>query len=263
MSQIEVRIALQASGDAVPTFNVLRRENTGYDPTPNLLDINGVGTGVSVSGIDQWNSSVALSSPGATTGNAAWVSQAALSEGIGTGSTANIYRPLQFDNLPDGAVVTVEVFATNATVDRVALARVNGGTSQSLDVLGNTSQVMSFTATATSGTVLLECAKGVRDSGHTHFQAVRLLWEDTSPALTLTGDLQPGASFTVNYVNFTGVPVSPVTLTDSNSNSITVPVTITDNGDGTGTATGTMPDLPSSGSVQGLKFGTVTMELSA
>jgi hypothetical protein len=82
-----------------------------------------------------------------------------------------------------------------------------------------------------------------------------------SPAVTLANDLQPGASFTLNYSNYAAVPVSPVTITDSNNNSITVPVTINDNGDGTGTATGTMPGLPSSGTSQGLLFGNVTVEL--
>ncbi|MCS5560441.1 MAG: hypothetical protein NZ764_01990 [Marinobacter nauticus] len=85
--------------------------------------------------------------------------------------------------------------------------------------------------------------------------------EVTGPVLTLANDLQPGASFTLNYSNYDAVPVSPVTITDSNNNSITVPVTINDNGDGTGTATGTMPSLPSSGTSQGLLFGNVTVEL--
>jgi len=83
----------------------------------------------------------------------------------------------------------------------------------------------------------------------------------TGPSITVTGDLQPGANFTLNYSNYAAVPVSPVTITDSNNNSITVPVTINDNGDGTGTATGTMPSLPSSGTAQGLLFGNVTVEL--
>lgn len=82
-----------------------------------------------------------------------------------------------------------------------------------------------------------------------------------SPAVALANDLQPGASFTLNYSNYDAVPVSPVTIRDSNNNSITVPVTINDNGDGTGTATGTMPSLPSSGTSQGLLFGNVTVEL--
>jgi hypothetical protein len=92
------------------------------------------------------------------------------------------------------------------------------------------------------------------------------LWLDgtpasASPSVALANDLQPGASFTLNYSNYAAVPVSPVTIRDSNNNSITVPVTINDNGDGTGTATGTMPSLPSSGTSQGLLFGNVTVEL--
>ena len=88
------------------------------------------------------------------------------------------------------------------------------------------------------------------------------------PSIALSTDLQPGASFTLNYSNYDAIPVSPVTITDSNNNSITVPVTINDSVNGTtgkheGTATGTMPALPSSGSIAGLKFGTVNVSLSS
>ena len=97
------------------------------------------------------------------------------------------------------------------------------------------------------------------------------IWAETTPngpSLTLPTDLQPGASFTLNYSNYDAVPVSPVTITDSNNNSITVPVTISDSVNGTtgkheGIATGTMPALPSSGSIAGLKFGTVNVNLSS
>ena len=89
-----------------------------------------------------------------------------------------------------------------------------------------------------------------------------------SPTVALADNLQPGASFTLNYSNYDAIPVSPVTMTDSAGNSITVPVTISDSVNGTtgkheGTATGTMPALPSSGSIAGLKFGTVNVSLSS
>lgn len=100
----------------------------------------------------------------------------------------------------------------------------------------------------------------VKSTGQNYGAPVIYL-EQTGPVATLANDLQPGASFTLNYSNYDAVPVSPVTITDSNNNSITVPVTINDNGDGTGTATGTMPSLPSSGTSQGLLFGNVTVEL--
>ncbi|MCD1631364.1 hypothetical protein [Marinobacter shengliensis] len=86
-----------------------------------------------------------------------------------------------------------------------------------------------------------------------------------SPTVEITGDLQPGASFTLNYSNYDAIPVSPVTITDSNNNSITVAVTINDTEDGgkhSGTATGTYPALPSSGTATGLLFGNVTVELN-
>lgn len=103
----------------------------------------------------------------------------------------------------------------------------------------------------------------VTDSGDAKRNGAPLIWAEgvAAPSTTVAGNLQPGASFTLNYSNYDAVPVSPVTITDSNNNSIAVPVTINDNGDGTGTATGTMPSLPGSGTAQGLLFGNVTVEL--
>lgn len=88
---------------------------------------------------------------------------------------------------------------------------------------------------------------------------------EPGPTVEITGDLQPGASFTLNYSNYDAIPVSPVTITDSNNNSITVAVTINDTvteGKHGGTATGTYPALPSSGTGTGLLFGNVTVELN-
>tara|TARA_B100001105_G_scaffold249746_1_gene237165 strand:- start:915 stop:1763 length:849 start_codon:yes stop_codon:yes gene_type:complete len=93
------------------------------------------------------------------------------------------------------------------------------------------------------------------------FTDLAAAWGSQSPTVSLAADLRPGVSFTLNYSNYAAVPVSPVTITDSNNNSITVPVTINDNGDGTGSATGTMPSLPSSGTAQGLLFGSITVDL--
>ena len=95
------------------------------------------------------------------------------------------------------------------------------------------------------------------------------IWADGTvggvPTVTVSDDLQPGASFTLNYSNYDSAPVSPATITDSNGNSLTVAVTISDTVDGNGrhggAATGTMPALPSSGTATGLLFGTVTIEL--
>lgn len=83
------------------------------------------------------------------------------------------------------------------------------------------------------------------------------------PVLTLAdANLTLGQAFTFNYSNFTQVPVSPLTLTDSQGHTLDVAVTVTDNGDGTGTLTGTMPDLPSSGSSDGVLIGTLTAGIS-
>lgn len=85
------------------------------------------------------------------------------------------------------------------------------------------------------------------------------------PSISITGDLTPGGAFTIDYSDFTAIPVSPATLTDSQGNAITVAVTINDTDTGgvhSGTADGTMPALPGSGSATGLLFGTVTVELT-
>lgn len=83
------------------------------------------------------------------------------------------------------------------------------------------------------------------------------------PSVTLDNATQtPGSTINGSYANFSGVPTSPLVLTDSGSNTLNVTVTITDNGDGTGTFTGTMPTLPAQGaSATGLLFGSVTAEL--
>ncbi|MCC4269199.1 hypothetical protein LL254_00565 [Marinobacter nauticus] len=113
-----------------------------------------------------------------------------------------------------------------------------------------------------SGSTLVDSGPLGNDGTLANWADANAAWTGApSPTLSIANDLQPGASFTLNYSNYAAVPVSPVTIRDSNNNSITVPVTINDNGDGTGTATGTMPSLPSSGTSQGLLFGNVTVEL--
>lgn len=104
---------------------------------------------------------------------------------------------------------------------------------------------------------LIRATTGMADVSLDNFEA-----SGAGPSVTVDGDLQPGASFTLTASNFDSAPVSPATITDSNGNSITVAVSITDNGGGSYTATGTMPALPSSGTATGLLFGTVTIDLS-
>jgi hypothetical protein len=84
-----------------------------------------------------------------------------------------------------------------------------------------------------------------------------------SPTLTTTDTLQPGAAFSLTYVNFTGVPTSPVAVSDGTT-SINVPVTVSDNGSGGGTAPGTFPALTAqvtAGAGGAVKFGSVTVTL--
>ena len=120
-----------------------------------------------------------------------------------------------------------------------------------------------------AGTQLTDYGPGAQHGTLTSFTDVAAAWAGAnSPTLAVAADLQPGASFTLNYSNYDAAPVSPVTMTDSAGNSITVPVTISDSVNGTtgkheGTAAGTMPALPSSGSIAGLKFGTVNVNLSS
>lgn len=197
------------------------------------------------------------------TGDAAWVhtptSPGRVSRsGHGTASTTEWVR-LIIQGAPG---LDVEIYG-NGPSGRVTEVRVNGGPSISYAIGENSTETAKFPGVMAdvNGQIIIEY-RAATSGVASYLNAIKIS-DIPVPELTVTGDLQPGASFTVNYANFEGVPASPVTITDSNSNSITVPVTISDNGDGTGTATGTMPDLPSSGSVQGLKFGTVTMELSA
>ena len=164
---------------------------------------------------------------------------------------------------PADTAFTVKGYSNGAS-GRFVEWRLNGGTSQNIEE-GTNDSVVEFTGTTdANGEALLEYREGAGSSSTGYANAIMITpgAATPTPALSITGDLTAGSAFTINYSNFTGVPVSPATFTDSAGNSITVAVTISDNGDGTGTASGTMPALPSSGSVSGLKFGTITASLS-
>jgi hypothetical protein len=84
------------------------------------------------------------------------------------------------------------------------------------------------------------------------------------PTVTTTDTLQPGAAFSLTYSNFSGIPASPVAISDGTT-SINVPVTVSDNGSGGGTAPGTFPALTAqitAGAGGAVKWGSVTVELT-
>jgi hypothetical protein len=89
-------------------------------------------------------------------------------------------------------------------------------------------------------------------------------FEGVGPLVSTTDSLQPGASFTLNYSNFPAAATSPTSLTDASANVLSLPVTVINTDTGgvhAGTAVGAMAALPSSGSIIGLRFGTITAEL--
>ncbi len=146
---------------------------------------------------------------------------------------------------------------------RIIEIRLNGGASQSVDV-GTPNHIMSFTGTTDgNGEALLEYREGTGSSGLPYLNTFRIEPSAAAvPSISITGDLQPGQSFTVTYADFSGVPGNSLTLTDGGGNTLTLPVTITDNGDGTGTADGTMPALPAVDNNQpGLLLGTLSADL--
>lgn len=83
------------------------------------------------------------------------------------------------------------------------------------------------------------------------------------PTLTVTQtELTPGGTISGSYSNYATVPTTLTVSDGANTITIASP-TISDNGDGTGTFSGTMPSLPTSGSVAGIQFTTVaTVELT-
>lgn len=242
------------------------------DTTPKAItDENGDPTGWTI----RWAS--AALAPGAAGGegyNGVGVGEAAWAD------EANVLRRAVFFNSFSGEpyceliiegpeVLTIDAVGSyqGSTSHQDTEVAVNSETPQVMltyDVAnsrGNNSDAVTFADVAKNGSNQFS-VRFKNNSGDRGYISGLRLTSPAGPALQITGDLTPGSSFTINYTGFTGVPVSPATFTDSAGNSITVAVTISDNGDGTGTASGTMPALPSSGSVSGLKFGTVTASLS-
>lgn len=163
---------------------------------------------------------------------------------------------------------TIDNGSATATVDDYTLTVTLEGTTLTLVVTSTGTYTDTVSIEVTPGfsfDTLFAFASSVNSSSTNPWsgELSNLDFEDQGgPTVFITsGNLTPGGNFSLSYSNYPSAPVSPVTITDSNDNSITVPVTVTDNGDGTGTATGTMPALPSSGSVAGLLFGNVTLEL--
>lgn len=142
----------------------------------------------------------------------------------------------------DGTAVTI------LTYDSVNARANNSDTGTFTDVVKNVNNQFS---------IKLQNITGPRG----YISALRIT---APPGPTVTLDqtqLQPGATISGSYSTFAAVPTSPLLITDEDGNQIPVPVTVTDGGGGAGTFTGTMPSLPTSGSVAGLRFGVVSVRL--
>lgn len=207
--------------------------------------------------------------------------------GVGTGDAAwcdesNVLRYSVFYNsfstedyceliLEGPDTVTIDVVASygvNSTTGPDTSVSVNDGTPvviTSYDFTNsraNNSETGTFADVTKNGSNQFSI-KFSENTGARGYLAALRLTAPAGPAVDVTQTtLTPGGTVSGSYSNFSGVPTSPLTLTDTDGNSITVAVTISDNGDGTGTFTGTLPSLPTSGSATGIRFGSVTVELT-
>lgn len=142
--------------------------------------------------------------------------------------------------------------------------RVNAGTIQSHSgVESNLTTVYMFSVQPDgSGNIDIEF-RSFPSGGSAYMRAAYVQKVIQSPTVVLDSDLSPGAAMSGSYSNFTGDPTT-LTITDSNGNSVSSSSEITDLAIDTGaqTFTFTMPALPSSGSQNGILFGSVTVELT-
>jgi len=217
-------------------------------------------------------STLTAAQPG--TGDASWVIAEALEGGHGSSDSVNWYA-MVVEGLTPGDSYNVECFGSYDFTDtRITDFRVNNGSPQQLTVsdgsgpnLSNTVKFDGEVADA-NGEILIEWKEADASSGRAYVNAIQLVGAGApAPSISITGPLQPGASISGTYSNFTGVPTA-LTLTDGNANSISsateiTDLNITDNGDGTGSFTFTMPALPTAGNSQSsLLFGDITAELT-
>lgn len=198
------------------------------------------------------------------TGDAAWVDEEDILQWGHYKNSTTEWASYTISGLSGADLYDFECICS-AGFNRFTDVRVNGGTIQTQDSNVNDSQTLLFSDIApASGVITVEFRQAAESSGSAYINAARLISKSPVPTLTLDQtELTPGGTISGSYSNFTGVPTSPLTLTDSNANSITVAVTVTDGGAGSGTFTGTLPTLPASGSQAGLLFGTVTVEIQA
>jgi len=185
-------------------------------------------------------------------------------------SNATYVEISSIGGLDSGKTYIVEVLGGGNGTGRKIEVRINGGTSETVDIsLSNTNNVTAnFTLTGvTSATI--EARKAATSSGNGYVHGFRLYELIPDPVVTTTDTLQPGSNFTLTATNYASTPVSPVTLTPLDTNGdvitgitpITVAVTIT--GSGPYTATGTMPTLAEAVTAgTSIPFGSTRISLS-
>ncbi len=255
---LELRVNL-AHGPSVANDANWVHQNVNAD-TLDVVDFNtGLATGVDIILGTIFQSAVTSVGAGgsACSGDAAWA-----------GSTANLggwvltasWSDVEYQNLDPAKKYCVEFYGLSSSGGPKPIdTRVNGGAVVTLpDVVQNFTDVAQHLDISpdVSGTIKVE----FQDGGGSGVISAMRLYEVAGPTVTLNQtELTPGGTISGTYSNFSSTPTSPLTLTDSNGNTISVPVTVDS---GAKTWTGTMPALPTSGSIAGLLFGNIDVELS-
>ncbi len=259
-----IYLAFQSdSGTAAPVLDTYKHWNVVLPLVnpPELEDEDGVATGTTLtrSGtVVDWKN-LNSESDNATSGDAAWVQEAAVINDAHSFDESG--RTFTLSGFSPGEAKDLE-FYSGATAGYSATVAVNGAAPVALAGAGvtpiNLTETTVVSATADGSGDIVFVITG--SNSPAFINAMRVLdAAPPPPSVTLSGDLQPGQPFTATATNFASAPVSPATITQD-SYTGTVPVTVVDDGGGTYTVTGTMPALTDSGTSP--KFGQVTLELA-
>lgn len=205
--------------------------------------------------------------PTLTSGDAAWVSPSThFADGLRL-STVDGWHDIVISGLGTQPH-TVELFGWGIGADGRAIhGRVNGGTSQILNVSANTqaesANIIRFeNVVPVSGAITIGIARHSSSIGNAYFHAGRIFPYVAPTTMTVETDdgvLMAGNAFSILCEEFAAAPDGATftvnTLVDGvTTRSDVIGATVTNNGDGTYTLTGTMPALPASGSTTGPRF---------
>ena len=198
-------------------------------------------------------------SPPTWTGDASWDDEAA--DDSWKPATGTWETGCTVSGFDSSKSYVVEILAPNAYPSRTMSLRVNGGTP--VEFVQSTDPAQDTIKFTVSGTTSIQIEGMNVTGGNTYVKSFRIYEDIPLPGVTISGSLEPGAAISGTFENFAGTP-TVLTITDSQGNIISSASEITDlSVDAVNeTFTFTMPNLPSSGSAQGLLFGDVTVELS-